>query len=227
MHIIENNLKTSTEVLLYLPAKFFLFLLFSPPFPASNLPSLSPPPNDVCCLITFLRSFSLRFSFPFSLAPSIFFAFSYSLFCSYLVLPLLLASPKISLERPAIKWQPLRLSTISSGTRHCYVYRTSVLFFLVSLFLSFLSSVAASLNPIQSFDSRLRTGSILCCIASETVVPTTTRQFIDPCTIPRSDIQTTLQIVQFLSPCSRFFPDQHWFPITLFSACLISLPCKC
>lgn len=125
-----------------------------------------------------------------------------------LVLPLLLASPKISLERPAIKWQPLRLSTISSGTRHCYVYRTSVLFFLVSLFLSFLSSVAASLNPIRSFDSRLRTGSILCYIASETVVPTTTRQFIDPCTIPRSDIQTTLQIVQFLSPCSRFFRDQ-------------------
>lgn len=136
-----------------LSAKFLLFLLFSPPFLLLISPPFHHHQTMICCLITFLRSFSLRFSFPFSLAPSIFFAFSYSLFCSYLVLPLLLASPKISLERPAIKWQPLRLSTISSGTRHCYVYRTSVLFFLVSLFLSFLSSVAASLNPIRSFDS--------------------------------------------------------------------------
>ena len=263
--MIENNLKTSTEVLLHLRSSFLSSLLSLSYF--NIFPSFSPLSNHVSRLIRYVRSillsslFSLSLSFSPSLAPSTFFALSYSLFCSYSILPLLLASPKNSRERLTIKWQPLGPSTISSSTRRCYVVTFTLplcaFFFLsFSLSLSLFSflffsllfvTVSLRLNPVRwSIRGYEPVRFSVLCAASENRCTdndhaTIYRPSYD---IPRSDILNyTNELLDFSSKIlfshslslslslsldtslldQILTKDQHWFPIALFSACLISL----
>lgn len=127
-----------------------------------------------------LSRFSVSFLF-LSLSRSLllsFFAFSYSLFCSYSLSP---PSPCLPEEfSQATGYKMATVATkhdIECGTRHCYV-ATSILplcFFTFSLFsslfrfpLSFVNGASLK-SDLSSFNSRLRTGSIFStvCVASE------------------------------------------------------------
>ena len=188
---IENDLKTSTKVLLHLQIFFF----FSSPLSYTEislpLPTIKPrSPSHVLCSLDLSR-FSIFFLF-LSLVRS-FYLFRILLLTLLFLLSVLplLASQKNSLKRPAIKWQPLLPSTISSGTRHCYVATSSLplCFLTFSLFSSlfhfpfcrssrcvtWIESVVVQFAATNRFDFQY------CASHQKTVVPmTTTRQFIDP-----------------------------------------------
>lgn len=171
----------------------------------------------------FLRSFSLHLSLPLSFVlPSLTLSRSFSLSRSFYLFRILLLALLFLRSSPSPSWLPedltwatgYKMATIA--TEHDIEWHTPLLrrsstvplYFFASVFVPlFLSSVAVSLNPIQSFDSQLRTGSISCCVASES------RCTDDHATIyrPSDDSQewrTTLQIFRFLSPCSWFSLDQ-------------------